>query len=70
MDEAPEAKLPMQISDRRYSKAFGNILLLRTMQQIDNKEIKRLISLLESPDHENWTVAEECIKQKLSTDNE
>ena len=59
-------KAPSQISDYRYDKAMMKITLLKLMQEIDNKEVKRLINLLESPDGENWVVAEECIKQKLS----
>jgi hypothetical protein len=55
-----------RLSANRYTEAFGKILLLRSMEEIDNAEVKRLISLLESPDHKNWHVAEECIKQKLS----
>ena len=55
-----------RLSANRYREALGKIFLLRSMEEIDNKEVKRLISLLESPDHENWHVAEECIKQKLS----
>lgn len=56
---------PPQISNERYSRAVIQINLLRLMEEIDNHEVKRLISLLKSPDYENWIVAEECIKQKL-----
>lgn len=66
MDMAMEAKAEMKISDYRYDIAMRKITLLKLMQEIDNKEVKRLINLLESPDSENWVVAEECIKQKLS----
>lgn len=65
-DMAMEAKVESKISDYRYDKAMRKITLLKLMQEIDNKEVKRLINLLESPDGENWVVAEECIKQKLS----
>jgi hypothetical protein len=57
---------PPKLSDHRYGRALKRITLLKVMQEIDNKEVKRLINLLESPDGENWVVAEECIKQKLS----
>lgn len=66
MGEVSEAKSIPIISDHRYNRAMVRITLLRTMNEIDNNEVKRLISQLESPDHENWTVAEECIKQKLA----
>jgi len=36
------------------------------MEVLNNDEVKRLISQLKSPDRENWYIAEECIKQKLS----
>lgn len=65
MDKQPEIDTP-QISEHRYKRAIDNITLLRVMQEIDNEEVKRLISLIKSPDYENWNVAEECIKQKLS----
>ena len=55
-----------RLSDNRYKIAIDHISLLRVMEEIDNAEVKRLITLLHSPDHENWHVAEECIKQKLS----
>jgi hypothetical protein len=55
-----------QISNDRFARAVVQINLLRSMEEIDNAEVKRLISLLKSPDRENWYVAEECIKQKLS----
>ena len=62
---APSQEIP-RLSDNRYKIAIDHISLLRVMEEIDNAEVKRLISLLKSPDHENWHVAEECIKQKLS----
>ena len=49
-----------------YNKAIQHMILLRSMEVLTNDEVKRLISQLNSPDHENWHVAEECIKQKLS----
>ena len=55
-----------RLSDNRYKIAIDHISLLRVMEEIDNAEVKRLISLLKSPDFENWFVAEECIRQKLS----
>lgn len=64
--EKAVSEAPARISDNRYKIAIDHITLLRVMQEIDNAEVKRLISLLNSPDHENWLVAEECIKQKLS----
>lgn len=66
MSEMATSEAPARISDNRYKIAIDHITLLRAMQEIDNAEVKRLISLLHSPDHENWLVAEECIKQKLS----
>ena len=65
----PMKEGPPRISTDRYCTALVEINLLRSTEEIDNKEVKRLISLLKSPDYENWVVAEECIKQKLSTDN-
>jgi hypothetical protein len=61
-----EAKLPMEISTFRYDRALKRITLLRTMSEITNSEVKRIISLIESPDMENWHVAEESIKSMLS----
>jgi hypothetical protein len=55
-----------RMSDYRYDKVVMKLTLLRSMNEIDNQEVKRLISLCESPDYENWVVAEECIKQKLA----
>lgn len=59
-------KEPSEIPPYRYEKVMRKITLLKLMEEIDNVEVKRLIALLESPDSENWVVAEECIKQKLS----
>ena len=65
-DMAMESQVgPPQISSYRYNKAVEEITLLRVMQEIDNKEIKRLIGMLNSTDSENWTVAEEFLKNKL-----
>jgi len=55
-----------EISSYRYNKAIQHMILLRSMGELDNKEVKRLISMLRSPDHENWTVAEECIEKLLA----
>jgi hypothetical protein len=54
------------LSNERYDRVIRKITLLKIMDLITNEEVKRLISLIESPDPENWTVCEECIKQKLS----
>lgn len=65
-DEPDMTKVAAEISTYRYKKAIQHMILLRSMEEITNDEVKRLISQLQSPDEENWTVAEECIKQKLS----
>jgi len=65
MDDASVQEGPPTIASYRYNLAIQHMILLRSMEEIDNKEVKRLISLLKSPDYENWTVAEECINQKL-----
>lgn len=57
---------PAQISDYRYKRAINHITLLRTMGEISNAEVKRLLSLLKSPDYENWRIAELAIEEKLS----
>ena len=57
---------PPSIPSYRYTMAIHEMMLLRSMDLLNNDEVKRLISQLKSPDHENWTVAEECIKQKLT----
>jgi hypothetical protein len=59
---------PPEISSYRYHKIIQEITLLRSMQEIDNKEVKRLIGMLNSTDPENWTVAEEFVKNKLSNE--
>jgi len=68
MNDSPSTAMeaPREISSFRYNKAIQHMILLRSMEVITNDEVKRLITLLHSPDHENWHVAEECIKQKLS----
>lgn len=60
---------PPEISNYRYNQAIDHITLLRVMGEVTNKEVRTLISQLKSPDPENWTMAEEAIKSKLSTDN-
>lgn len=57
---------PAQISDYRYKRAIDHITLLRAMGEISNAEVKRLLSLLKSPDSENWHIAELAIEEKLS----
>lgn len=54
-----------QLSNERYHMAIQHMILLRTMGEIDNPEVKRLHSLLMSPDSENWHIAERAIYQKL-----
>ena len=66
MTEMATSQEIQRLSDNRYKIAIDHISLLRVMEEIDNAEVKRLISLLKSPDFENWFVAEECIRQKLS----
>jgi hypothetical protein len=55
-----------EISPFRYTKALQHLVLLRSMGEVDNKEVKRLISLLQSPDHENWEIAEMAIAKLLA----
>lgn len=52
--------------EAKWSRAFRKITLLRVMGRITDKEVGRLVSLIESEDSENWLVCEECIKQKYS----
>lgn len=61
-----EAKAPTEISPYRYTKAIQHMILLRSMGEIDNKETKRLVTLLQSPDEENWNIAELAIAERLS----
>jgi len=49
-----------------YFKGIYKIQLLHQVGAITPKEVARLVSLLDSPDDENWIVAEEIIKQKFS----
>ena len=65
MNEAT-SEAPPSISTARYDRVVSKLLLLRTMGEITNSEVKRVISLIESPDWENWTVAEETVKNLLS----
>lgn len=64
--ESAEQEGHPSIPSYRYTMAIHEMILLRSMEVLNNDEVKRLISQLKSPDHENWTVAEECIKQKLT----
>jgi hypothetical protein len=66
MSESTVQEGPPSIPSYRYTTAIHEMMLLRSMDVLSNDEVKRLISQLKSPDHENWHVAEECIKQKLS----
>jgi len=66
MSESEVQEGPPTIASYRYNTAIQHMILLRSMEEITNDEVKRLISQLQSPDSENWHVAEECIKQKLS----
>lgn len=61
VQEAPRA-----ISDYRYNRAIQHMILLRSMGEITNNEVKRLLTLLKSPDHENWNIAELAIEEKLA----
>jgi hypothetical protein len=53
-------------SAERAMYAMSKISLLHGMKKITDKEAARLVSLMDSKDEENWTVAEECINQKFS----
>jgi hypothetical protein len=58
---------PMATSkDVAYINLMLKINILLTGKVIEPKEAVRLVSMLGSDDTENWTVAVECIKQKLS----
>jgi len=66
------AETPEKISDNkyiktiyRYDRAIVHIILLRSMAEISDAEVKRLISLLKSSDPENWQIAELAIEKKL-----
>lgn len=65
-DAVMELKMPVEISSFRYDRILKRITLLRVMGEITNSEVKRIISLVESPDMENWHVAEEAVKNLLS----
>jgi hypothetical protein len=65
-DAVMEASMPVEISSFRYDRILKRITLLRAMGEITNHEVRRIISLIESPDMENWTVAEEAVKNLLS----
>jgi hypothetical protein len=45
---------------------MSKISILQGMKRLTDKEAARLVSLMDSKDEENWTVAEECINQKFS----
>ena len=64
-EQATSQEIP-RIPSYRYTMVIHEMTLLRSMEVLTNDEVKRLISQLKSPDPENWHVAEECIKQKLS----
>ena len=53
-------------SAERAMYAMSKISLLHGMKRLTDKEVARLVSLMDSADEENWTVAEECINQKFS----
>ena len=55
-----------EIDNVYYFKLIYKIQLLHQVGAITPKEVARLITMLDSPDSENWTVAEECINQKFS----
>lgn len=46
--------------------AMSKISLLQGMKKLTDQEVARLVSLFDSNDEENWTVAEGCIDQKFS----
>ena len=53
-------------SAERAMYALSKISILQGMKKLTDQEIARLISMIDSNDEENWTVAEECINQKFS----
>lgn len=61
-----DAKASIEIPSLRYKKAIQHMILLRTMGEITNDEVKSLVSLLKSSDSENWNIAELAIEKKLS----
>ncbi len=56
----------IEIDNVFYFKHIYKIQLLHQIGAITIKEVGRLVSMLDSVDLENWTMAEECIKQKFS----
>jgi hypothetical protein len=61
----PEPEIKIAIESSFYFKMLFKINLLYAMEQLDKREVGRLITMLDSDDPENWTLVEECIKQKL-----
>lgn len=59
-----QVRLEMKLG--HYLKFMSKIQLLTSAGKIDFKEAGRLLSMMDSKDPENWTVAEECINQKIS----
>lgn len=50
-----------------YMKLMTKIQLLASLGKIEPAEVGRLVSMLDSPDLEAWTLAEGAIHQKLSS---
>lgn len=50
-----------------YMKLMTKIQLLASLGKIEPKEVARLVSMLDSPDPESWTLADGAIHQKLSS---
>lgn len=50
-----------------YMKLMTKIQLLASLGKIEPKEVARLVSMLDSPDPESWTLAEGAVQQKLSS---
>lgn len=50
-----------------YMKLMSKIQLLASLGKIEPKEAARLVSMLDSPDPESWTLAEAVVQQKLSS---
>jgi len=61
-----EYEEPRFNSAERAMYAMSKISILQGMKRLTDKEAARLVSLMDSKDEENWTVAEECINQKFS----
>ena len=49
-----------------YMKLMSKIQLLVSLGKIQPAEVGRLVSMLDSPDPESWTLAEGAVQQKLS----